>query len=82
MSKVYSVERASGVPRSNVIAEISRTMRTGGLALLPTETVYGVGVAVCAYNEDASYPCGSQTVNGARPRRRHRIRSHLHAQTT
>lgn len=64
MSKVYSVERASGVPRRNVIAEISRTMRTGGLALLPTETVYGVGVAVCAYNEDASYPCGSQTVNG------------------
>ena len=64
MLKVYSVERASGVPRRNVIAEISRTMRAGGLALLPTETVYGVGVAVCAFNEDASYPCDSQTVNG------------------
>ncbi len=52
------------------IEEVARVMRAGGLALIPTETVYGIGVAVSAFMDEpssvapAAADAGEPLVNG------------------
>lgn len=60
MQQVYRVSEGSASPDSHVIAEAAKTLQAGGLALLPTETVYGIGVAVSAY-------AGSRPANAELP---------------
>lgn len=49
MRLIYRVAEGAGEPHALAVAEVARIMNAGGLALLPTETVYGVGVAVSAF---------------------------------
>ena len=49
MIKVYKVVEGLAEPHPLAVREVARQLKSGALALLPTETVYGVGVAVGAY---------------------------------
>ena len=56
MLKIYKVSEGGGSPHALAVREVARELKRGGLALLPTETVYGVGVSVGAYADDADTP--------------------------
>ncbi len=56
MLTVYKVQEGMNEPHELAIAETARVLKTGGLALIPTETVYGVAVAVSAFAEGAIAP--------------------------
>lgn len=56
MRRIYRVHGGSATPSRLAVADVSRELRVGGLALLPTETVYGVGVSVAAFSDVASVP--------------------------
>jgi len=45
MVKIFEVDPKR--PKIRAIAEAAATIRTGGLVLYPTETVYGLGVDAC-----------------------------------
>ena len=46
MAKIFEVDSRS--PEIRVISEAAATIRTGGLVIYPTETVYGLGVDACS----------------------------------
>lgn len=48
MQRIYRVSGA-GAPHPLAVRDVARVLKEGGLALLPTETVYGIGVSVAAY---------------------------------
>lgn len=48
MLRIYKVSEASAQPSRLAIDEAARELRAGSLALIPTETVYGIGVSVRA----------------------------------
>ena len=50
MQKVYRVEDGCTLDGSPAIEVAARVLREGGLALIPTETVYGLAVAVSAFS--------------------------------
>lgn len=62
MRTVYRVAEGAEQPHSLAVADVARKLSAGALALIPTETVYGIGVAVSAYREGAP---GEPCVNGA-----------------
>lgn len=62
MDKVLHIEDGDGLEVSPEIAEAARILRAGGLALIPTETVYGLAVAVSACE---AAPEGNPAVNGS-----------------
>lgn len=49
MRKIYRVSAGDAKPDRLVVAGVANELCAGGLALLPTETVYGVGVSVAAF---------------------------------
>lgn len=56
MITVYKVAEGSAAPHPLTVRAVASQLKAGGLALLPTETVYGVGVAVAAYQDCADVP--------------------------
>lgn len=48
MLRIYKVSEASAQPSRLAIDEAARELRAGSLVLIPTETVYGIGVSVRA----------------------------------
>lgn len=55
-----------GVLTSEACDEVARVLMAGGLALLPTETVYGIGVAVSAFaNAPAQAPSSAPAAGAA-----------------
>lgn len=52
MRLIYRVGCGSSCPSRLAISGVARELRSGSLALLPTETVYGIGVAVRAFAGD------------------------------
>lgn len=50
MQRIYRVSGA-GEPHPLAIRDAAQVLRSGGLALMPTETVYGIGVSVAAYGD-------------------------------
>lgn len=74
MQTVYRVYEGAREPHRLAVERTAEVLGRGGLALIPTETVYGVAVAVKAFsdavpqdtNEFPSWSCDPQaTVNGA-----------------
>lgn len=74
MQTVYRVYEGAREPHRLAVERTAEVLGCGGLALIPTETVYGVAVAVNAFSDavpqDASefpsWPRDPQaTVNGA-----------------
>ena len=53
MQRIYRVSGA-GDPHPLAIRDAAQVLRTGGLVLMPTETVYGIGVSVAAYSRLAA----------------------------
>ncbi|MDY4041997.1 MAG: L-threonylcarbamoyladenylate synthase [Collinsella sp.] len=49
MRRIYRIDGADPRPPRLVISHAAADLKRGDLSLLPTETVYGVGVAVSAY---------------------------------
>lgn len=56
MVTVYKVAEGSVAPHPLAVHEVAQQLKGGALALLPTETVYGVGVAVAAYMGTQAVP--------------------------
>ena len=48
--RVYRVSGGMRSPHPLALADVSDVLLAGGLALVPTETVYGIGVAVAAFD--------------------------------
>lgn len=65
MRTIYKVDEKSARPHPLAIDGAASVLRAGGLALLPTETVYGIGVAVSAFTDPGHIEAGSTQVNGA-----------------
>lgn len=74
MQTVYRVYEGAREPHRLAVEHTAEVLGRGGLALIPTETVYGVAVAVNAFSDDVpqdtsespSWSCDPQvTVNGA-----------------
>ncbi len=63
MRPVFRAERGALAPEA--LQEVARVLRAGGLALIPTETVYGIGVAVSAFPGSAPASEDDVLVNGA-----------------
>ncbi len=63
MLTVYKVHEGAAEPHELAIAETARVLATGGLALIPTETVYGVAVSVAAFSQGSIVP-SEGTVGG------------------
>lgn len=61
MLRIYRVSEGARQPHDLAIGDVSQVLLSGGLALVPTETVYGIGVTVGAYSIDGS---GSGLVPG------------------
>ena len=49
--KIYRVAEGAVAPHGLAVADVAASLRAGDLALLPTETVYGIGVAVRAFSD-------------------------------
>lgn len=58
MLTVYKVHEGTEKPHELAIAEAARVLATGGLALIPTETVYGVAASVAAFSRGSIVPNG------------------------
>lgn len=56
MITVYKVAEGNVAPHPLAVREVASQLAAGGLALLPTETVYGIGVAVDAYQGRSDTP--------------------------
>ena len=61
MLRVYRVSGGTRTPHELAIHEVADVLLAGGLALVPTETVYGIGVAVAPY---AASPEGAAQLQG------------------
>lgn len=48
MQRLYRIDGEAGCPHGLAVNDAARMLNAGGLALIPTETVYGIGVAVAA----------------------------------
>ncbi|OUP06712.1 L-threonylcarbamoyladenylate synthase [Collinsella sp. An2] len=48
MQRLYRIDGDAGRPHSLAVRDVAQVLMSGGLALIPTETVYGIGVAVAA----------------------------------
>lgn len=46
MQMIYKVHEGSATPHELATAEVARVLNSGGMALIPTETVYGLAAAV------------------------------------
>lgn len=65
MTKIYHIAGSDVQPCDRAIAEVASILSAGGLALVPTETVYGLSVAVNACKAGTADPSASQPlVNG------------------
>ena len=67
MPEVYRITECSEKPCDRAIAEVGHVLSDGGLALIPTETVYGLAAAVgplCAY-ASTEHGAADAYVNGA-----------------
>ena len=65
MMRCYRIERGATRPHGLAIADVARALGEGALALIPTETVYGIGVAVSAVEVAAQAPSpDAPCVNG------------------
>lgn len=49
MPEIYRIATDSAQPCDQAIAEVGNVLSSGGLALIPTETVYGLAVAVAPF---------------------------------
>ena len=81
MLKIYRVSKGAASPHPLAVADVAWQLRAGALALLPTETVYGIGVAVGAYADavagdavprpparnDSGCPAPAALAEGSRP---------------
>lgn len=56
MITVYKVHEGAVEPHELAVAEAARVLATGGLALIPTETVYGVAASVAAFSQGSIVP--------------------------
>ena len=56
MRRIYRVAGGEAAPHPLVVHDAASVLSAGGLALLPTETVYGVGVCVSAYRSQDGVP--------------------------
>lgn len=67
MPEIYRIATDSAQPCDQAIAEVGNVLSSGGLALIPTETVYGLAVAVAplAQVRTAEGAPGEPSVNGA-----------------
>ncbi len=75
MLTVYKVKEGMNTPHELAVRGTAHVLREGGLALIPTETVYGLAVAVSAFAEEGPWGAasaaptwerdGEVTVNGA-----------------
>lgn len=67
MPEIYHIATVSAQPCDQAIAEVGNVLSSGGLALIPTETVYGLAVAVAplALVRTAEGEPGEPSVNGA-----------------
>lgn len=67
MPEIYHIATGSAQPCDQAIAEVGNVLSSGGLALIPTETVYGLAVAVAplAQVRTAEGAPGEPSVNGA-----------------
>lgn len=66
MTKIYHIAGSDVQPCDRAIAEVASILSAGGLALVPTETVYGLSVAVDACRAGTAHSGESQPlVNGS-----------------
>ena len=67
MPEIYHIATGSAQPCDQAIAEVGNVLSSGGLALIPTETVYGLAVAVAplAQVRTAGGAPSEPSVNGA-----------------
>lgn len=67
MPEIYHIATGSAQPCDQAIAEVGNVLSSGGLALIPTETVYGLAVAVAPFAQvrTAEGAPGEPSVNGA-----------------
>lgn len=67
MPEIYHIATGSAQPCDQAIAEVGSVLLSGGLALIPTETVYGLSVAVAPLVQAcaAESAPGEPSVNGA-----------------
>lgn len=56
MLKIYRVAEGAGRTHPLAVRDVAQQLKAGDLALLPTETVYGVGVAASAYMDASAVP--------------------------
>lgn len=56
MLRIYKVGEGERAPHPLVVRDVAGMLKAGSLALIPTETVYGVGVAVDAFANTAGIP--------------------------
>lgn len=63
MLRIYRVSGDAVAPDHLAIRDVSAALLAGCLALVPTETVYGIGVAVCAFSNGIT-PCGAMSQGG------------------
>ena len=82
MLRCYRIDGEDIRPDAWAIREVAQAMLAGNLAVIPTETVYGIGVAISAVPAAESAQAGL-TVNGAPPSsRRLGLPPHLFGQTS
>lgn len=67
MPEIYRIATDSAQPCDQAIAEVGNVLSSGGLALIPTETVYGLAVAVAPFMQPGVAKGASRepSVNGA-----------------
>lgn len=56
MQRIYRVVGGAEQPSPLAIRDAASVLTAGGLALVPTETVYGIGVSVAAYASEPNMP--------------------------
>ena len=89
MQTVYRVYEGTREPHRLAVERTAEVLGRGGLALIPTETVYGVAVAVNAFSDAVpqDIPIVAARSAGCRQWRRsscarHRLSPYLHSQAT
>lgn len=65
MLSIYKVAEGPVRPHPVAVADVAAVLRAGGLALLPTETVYGIGVSVAAFASAHAEGSGAAVGTGA-----------------
>ena len=51
MQRIYRVYEGAREPHALAVADTAEVLNRGGLALIPTETVYGIAVSVAAFSD-------------------------------